>query len=65
MLTVAVSMAAGIAAITSAFPPLWAYRVTLCVAAVVAIAVANLRGVRESGRLFAVPTYIFVGEPTW
>ena len=61
VLTVAVSVAAGIDAITSALPPLLPYRVTLCVAGVVAIALANLRGVRESGRLFAAPTYVFVG----
>ena len=61
VLTVAVSIAAGIDAITSAIPPLWSYRVTLCVAGVVAIAVVNLRGVREAGRLFAAPTYMFVG----
>jgi amino acid transporter len=61
VLTVAVSVAAGIDAITSAIPPLLPYRVMLCVTGVVVIAVANLRGVRESGRLFAAPTYVFVG----
>jgi amino acid transporter len=61
VLTVAVSVAAGIAAITSAIPPLYPYRVTLCVAGVAVIAVGNLRGVRESGRLFALPTYLFLG----
>jgi amino acid transporter len=61
VLTVAVSIAAGIDAITSAIPALWPYRVTLCVAGVLAISVANLRGVREAGRLFAAPTYLFVG----
>jgi amino acid transporter len=61
VLTVAVSTAAGIDAITSAIPPLYLHRVTLCVAGVLAIAVANLRGVREAGRLFAGPTYLFVG----
>jgi amino acid transporter len=61
VLTVAVSVAAGIAAITSAIPGLFPYRVGLCVAGVVLISVANLRGVRESGRLFATPTYLFVG----
>jgi amino acid transporter len=61
VLTVAVSVAAGIDAITSAIPPLLPHRVTLCVAGVVVIAVVNLRGVRESGRLFAAPTYLFVG----
>jgi amino acid transporter len=61
VLTVAVSTAAGIDAITSAIPPLYAHRVTLCVTGVLAIAVANLRGIREAGRLFAGPTYLFVG----
>jgi amino acid transporter len=61
VLTVAVSTAAGIDAVTSAIPPLYAHRVVLCIAGVVAIAVANLRGVREAGRLFAGPTYLFVG----
>jgi amino acid transporter len=60
VLTVAVSVAAGIAAITSAVPALYPYRVGLCVLGVLLIAMANLRGVRESGRLFAVPTYLFI-----
>ena len=62
VLTVAVSIAAGAAAITSAFPPLFPWRVTLGVLCVLGITVANLRGVRESGRLFAVPTYWFSGS---
>jgi amino acid transporter len=62
VLTVAVSVAAGIAAVTSAVPWLFPYRVVLCVAAVAAIAVANLRGIRESGKLFAAPTYLFVAS---
>jgi amino acid transporter len=62
VLTVSVSVAAGIAAVTSAVPVLFPYRVELCVAAVLAITVANLRGVRESGRVFAVPTYAFVAS---
>jgi amino acid transporter len=62
VLTVAVSVAAGIAAVTSAVPWLFPYRVVLCVAAVAAVAVANLRGIRESGKLFAAPTYLFVGS---
>jgi amino acid transporter len=61
VLTVAVSVAAGIAAITSAIRPLYPYRVMLCVIGVAVIAVGNLRGVRESGRLFALPTYLFLG----
>jgi len=60
VLTAAVSIAAGIAAITSAAPALHRYRVWLCVLGVVLIAVGNLRGVRESGNLFAAPTYLFV-----
>lgn len=60
VLTVSVSVAAGIAALTSAFPALFPYRVALCVLAIAGIAIGNLRGVRESGRLFAAPTYFFV-----
>jgi amino acid transporter len=62
VLTVSVSVAAGIAAVTSAVPALFPYRVELCLLGVLGITVANLRGVRESGRLFAVPTYAFVGS---
>src|SRR5262250_3406139 len=62
VLTVAVSVAAGIAALTSAVPELFPYRPWLCVAAVVGLAVANLRGIRESGKLFAAPTYLFIGS---
>jgi amino acid transporter len=60
VLTVAVSVAAGVAAITSALPVLFPYRVWMCVAAVTAIAIANLRGIRESGKIFAAPTYLFI-----
>jgi len=60
VLTVAVSVAAGVAAVTSAFPFLFRYRVLLSVAAVVLIAIANLRGIRESGKIFAAPTYLFI-----
>ena len=62
VLTVAVSVAAGIAALTSAVPLLFPYRAALCVVAVVAVAVANLRGIRESGKIFAAPTYLFIGS---
>src|SRR5256885_1953463 len=62
VLTVAVSVAAGVAALTSAAPPLFRYRTWLCVAAVVGIGVVNLRGIRESGKLFAAPTYLFIGS---
>jgi len=62
VLTVAVSVAAGIAALTSAVPMLFPYRPWLCVAAVVVIALVNLRGIRESGKLFAAPTYLFIAS---
>jgi amino acid transporter len=61
VLTVAVSVAAGVAALTSALPGLHSHRVALGVCFIALIAFANLRGVRESGRVFAVPTYLFVG----
>jgi amino acid transporter len=60
VLTVAVSVAAGIFAITSFAPSLAAHKVALCLACVVVIALVNLRGVRESGLAFALPTYSFV-----
>jgi amino acid transporter len=60
VLTVAVSITAGVAAFTSAFPALIPFRVELCLLAIVFIAWANLRGVRESGTLFAIPTYGFL-----
>ncbi|MBS0172237.1 MAG: APC family permease [Nitrospira sp.] len=61
VLTVAVSVAAGMAALTSAVPDLLPHRESLCVAAILLVTVVNLRGVRESGQIFAVPTYIFIG----
>lgn len=60
VLTVSVSVAAGVAAITSAFPSLHSYLVPMSVGCVALIAWANLRGVRESGLVFALPTYGFV-----
>lgn len=60
VLTVAVSVAAGMAALTSAVPALLPHREALCVAAILLVTVVNLRGVRESGQFFAVPTYIFI-----
>jgi amino acid transporter len=61
VLTVAVSVAAGIAAITSAVPALYPYRTVLGVVAILLVLLVNLRGVRESGKVFAVPTYMFIG----
>lgn len=60
VLTVAVSIAAGVAAITSAIPATFPYRVWLSVFFIWFIAWGNLRGVRESGRMFMVPTYFYV-----
>ncbi len=60
VLTVSVSITAGIDALISAVPALLPYRITLCIIAIAGIALGNLRGVRESGRLFAAPTYFFV-----
>ncbi len=60
VLTVAVSTSAGVEAITSAFPILFNIKVLIAVLIVGSITVINLRGVRESGRVFAVPTYFFI-----
>ena len=61
VLTVAVSVAAGVAAITSAVPSLFAYREAMGLVSIVFIVVINLRGARESGKFFAVPTYFAIG----
>lgn len=61
ILTVAVSISAAVAAITSAQPGLLPYTVPIGVAFVVLLAIANLRGVKESGAIFAGPTYLFIG----
>lgn len=60
VLTVAVSISAGIDALTSAFPGLQVVSVLLCLFATGLIMLANLRGVKESGQLFMIPTYAFV-----
>ncbi len=60
VLTVAVSVAAGIAALTSYFPSLEAERVPLCLLAVLLVMLANLRGVSSSARLLSLPTYLFM-----
>lgn len=61
ILTVAVSVASGVAQLTSAFPVLFPYRVPIAVGFVLFIMLMNLRGVKESGAVFAVPTYFFIG----
>ena len=60
ILTVAVSVSAGVAAIVSAFGNLAPYRVEICVAFIFLITLANLRGLKESGALFAPPTYLYI-----
>ena len=60
VLTVTVSISAGIAALTSAIPALNSFTIELCLIAVVLLMVANLRGLREAGRIFMLPTYSFV-----
>jgi amino acid transporter len=61
ILTVSVSVSAGVRAITSAVPAAYDYRVAIALLAVVFLTWINLRGVRESGTIFALPTYAFVG----
>ncbi|MBI2235762.1 MAG: APC family permease [Magnetospirillum sp.] len=60
VLTVAVSITAGVRAITSAFPAWAPWTVPLCLIAILLVTWGNLRGVRESAGLFAVPTYLFI-----
>ena len=60
VLTVAVSVSAGVAALTSAYPPLYPYRVALALFFIGLIMLLNLRGIRESGTIFAIPTYMFI-----
>ncbi|HET7009715.1 MAG TPA: APC family permease [Anaerolineales bacterium] len=60
VLTVAVSISSGVAQLVSAFPELLSYRVVIAVGMVMMIMLINLRGVRESGRTFAVPTYFYL-----
>ena len=59
-LTVSVSISAGVLAITSAAPSLHPYRVEMCLGFLIVLMLGNLRGIRESGQIFAVPTYFFV-----
>jgi len=61
ILTVAVSISSGVAQITSGFPGLLPFRVEIAVAVIALMTVVNLRGVKESGQIFAAPTYFFLG----
>jgi len=60
VLTVSVSVSAGVGALVSAFPRITGYEVDIAVLVILVVALVNLRGVRESGIVFAVPTYSFV-----
>ncbi|HSO13573.1 MAG TPA: APC family permease [Anaerolineales bacterium] len=60
ILTVAVSISSGVAQIVSAYPDLYPYRVWIAVGAVMFIMLINMRGVKESGTAFAIPTYFFI-----
>jgi amino acid transporter len=62
VVTVAVQIAAGTAAVASAFPVIGPYKVEICVAVVLIMCYGNLRGIKEAGRAFAVPTYLFAGS---
>jgi amino acid transporter len=60
VLTVSVSISSGVAQIVSAFPGLYNYRVAITVALILFVMLVNLRGVKESGATFAIPTYFFL-----
>lgn len=62
ILTVAVSVSAGIAALSSAIPELHGHRVSIAVCVIVLMTLVNLRGVRETGRVFVVPLYLYLGS---
>src|SRR5207237_9478369 len=62
IVTVAVQTAAGTAAVASAFPSIGPYKLEITVGVVLLMCFGNLRGIREAGRAFAVPTYLFAGS---
>jgi amino acid transporter len=53
-------MSAGVAAITSAIRPLEPYRIEIAITLIALVTLANLRGIKESGQIFAIPTYLFI-----
>jgi len=61
LLNAAVSLTAGVAALSSAFPYLWPHRVAIALALLLVITLVNLRGLQETGTIMAVPVYIFLG----
>jgi len=62
VVTVAVQIAAGTAAVASAFPGIGPYKLEICVGVVLLMCFGNLRGIKEAGKAFAVPTYLFAGS---
>src|SRR5579863_3868117 len=62
VVTVAVQVAAGTAAVASAFPAVGTYKLEICVGVVLLMCFGNLRGLKEAGRSFAIPTYLFAGS---
>jgi amino acid transporter len=62
VVTVAVQVAAGTAAVASAFPAIGTYKLEICLGVVLLMCFGNLRGIKEAGRSFAVPTYLFAGS---
>jgi len=60
LLTAAVSLTAGVEAIASAFPVLWSYRVTLALLLLLLLTILNLRGLRDTGTIMAIPVYLFL-----
>jgi amino acid transporter len=61
VVTVAVQIAAGTAAVASAIPAIGPYKLEICVAVILLMAYGNLRGLKEAGKAFAIPTYLFAG----
>jgi amino acid transporter len=61
ILTAAVGISAGVGALVSAVPSLLPHTVSLCVGILIVVTIVNLRGVRDAGLAFALPTYLFVG----
>jgi amino acid transporter len=62
VVTVAVQIAAGTAAVASAFPAVGPYKLEICVGVVLLMCYGNLRGLKEAGKAFAIPTYLFAGS---
>ena len=61
ILTVSVSIASGVAQLTSGFPALYPYRIEIAIGVIIFMTIVNLRGVKESGVAFSIPTYFFLG----